>query len=167
VAIFDLVLNWVHILCAVVFLGGMFLATFVLMPVLKTHLDYENRHKFIVQFVPRARSFMRVVVATLVVTGVARAALLHFTHEGPASVERLGVFGLKILFAASPVLIFILAPKILGKRSKEGLCCDPDAEGPTFKACGVMTSTGAALHYTAIAGGWMAVLCGVILSHMR
>ncbi len=164
--ILDVLLNWIHILCVVVFLGGMFLATFVLMPVLKTHLDYENRHKLIVQFVPTARSYMRVVVATLVVSGVARAALLHFTHEGPADPARLGVFALKIFFAATPVMIFVLAPRILGKRSKEGLCCDPDAEGPTFKACGVMTSTGTALHYTAISGGWLAVLCGIILAHM-
>ncbi len=63
-----------------------------------------------------------------------------------------------------PLFIFILAPRILGRKSKEGLCCDPDAEGP---ASGVLTNTGELLHYAAIAGGWLAVLCGVILGKMH
>lgn len=165
--VLDVALNWIHVLCAVVFLGTMFVGTFVLIPVLKAHVAYEPRHKFVVHFIPKVRSIVRVVVALLVITGIARALLLHFTHEGPASTARLGVFGLHIFFAVVPLVIFAMAPKILGAKSKEGLCCDPDAEGPTFKACGVLTSTGAALHYAAISGGWLAVLCAVILSHMR
>jgi hypothetical protein len=109
---------------------------------------------------------MRVVVSLLVITGIARAVLLHFTHEGPAGPERLAVFGAKLFFAALPIVIFIAAPKVLGRYSKDGLCCDPDAEEPTV-AHGVMTSLGAALHYVAIAGGWLAVLGGIVLSHMR
>ncbi|MDH3214805.1 MAG: hypothetical protein OEN01_00770 [Candidatus Krumholzibacteria bacterium] len=165
-AILDVMITWIHVLGAVVFLGTMFVGTFVLMPVLKSHLGYEHRQKFVVNFIPRVRSIVRVFVALLVLTGIGRAILLHFTHEGPASTARLGVFGLKIFFAAIPVTIFLVAPKVLGKTSKEGLCCDPDAEDPPL-FMGVMTSTGAALHYTAIAGGWLAVLCAVILGHMR
>ncbi len=90
----DVALTWVHVLGAVVFLGTMFVGTFVLL-----------------------------------------------------------VFGLKLFFAAVPVLIFVLAPRILGAKTEEHLCCDPDADdSPVFK--GVMTTKGAALHYTAIAGGW-------------
>lgn len=166
-AVLDVALNWIHVLCAVVFLGAMFLATFVLMPTVKAYLDEEHRHRLMVHFIPRVRSIMRVVVLLLVLSGISRAVLLHFTHEGPASAERLGVFGLKILFAAIPIVIFILAPKILGGRSKEGLCCDPDAEGPTIKVGGVMTSLGESLHYAAIAGGWLAILFAIILNHMR
>jgi uncharacterized membrane protein len=166
VAILDVVITWIHILCVVVFLGAMFLGTFVIMPVLKAHLEYEPRHRFVMHFIPKVRSMVRVVVALLVLTGIARAVLIHFTHDGPAGAERLAVFGLKVFFAAVPVMIFVLAPKVLGARSKEGLCCDPDAEdSPAF--AGVFTSTGAALHYAAISGGWLAVLFGVILSHMR
>lgn len=161
----DVTLNWIHVLGAVVFLGTMFVGTFALLPVLKTHLDYAPRHTFIVHFIPRVRSIVRVFVVLLVVSGVGRALILHFTAEGSANAARLGVFGLKVFFAAVPVAIFALAPRILGAHSKEGLCCDPDAEeSPLFK--GVMSSKGAALHYTAIAGGWLAVLCGVILAHM-
>lgn len=162
----DIALNWVHVLGAVVFLGTMFVGTFVLLPVLKANLDYEPRHRFIVHFIPRVRSVVRVFVALLVLSGIARAVLLHFSHDGGASTTRLSIFGAKVLFAALPVLIFLLAPRILGAKSKEHLCCDPDEDdSPVFK--GVMTTKGAALHYTAIGGGWLAVLCGVILSHMR
>lgn len=165
-AALDVALTWIHVLGAVVFLGTMFVGTFVLLPVLKTHLEYEPRHKFIVNFIPRVRSVVRVFVALIVVSGVARAVLLHLTHEGQAGAARLGVFGVKIFFAAVPVLIFLLAPRILGAKTEEHLCCDPDADdSPVFE--GVMTTKGAALHYTAIAGGWLAVLGGVILSHMR
>jgi hypothetical protein len=164
--ILDVVLNWIHILCAVVFLGAMFLATFVLMPVLKAHLDYEPRHRFVMHFIPAVRRVVRVIVVLLVLTGIGRAVLLHFTHEGPAGAGRLGLFGLKLLFAAVPILIFVLAPRVLGAKSKDGLCCDPDAEDPPVLA-GVMTSMGAVLHYVAILGGWLAVLFGVILDHMR
>ncbi len=167
----DVLLNWIHVLGAVVFLGGMILATFAMMPVLKAEVPQEVRHRFVVRFIPRARSIMRVVVGALVVSGVARALLLHYSADAPAGIERLGVFGAKMLFAGVPVAVFLLAPKILGKYNPEGLCCDPDAEGPEVKwmsaATGVMTSTGSALHYVAISGGLLAVLCGVILSHMR
>jgi hypothetical protein len=166
-AVFDVVITWIHVLCAVVFLGTMFVGTFVILPVLKAHLDYEPRQRFVVNFIPRVRSIVRVFVALLLLTGITRALLLHFTHEGTAGPERLGVFALKIFFAAVPVAIFIAAPKILGRKSKEGLCCDPDADEPPAYIMGVTTSTGAALHYVAIAGGWLTVLCAVILSHMR
>ena len=163
--VIDVMLNWIHVLCAVVFLGTMFVGTFVLLPVLKTHLDHEQRHRFIVNFIPRVRSVIRVVVGLLVLTGVSRALLLHFTHEGPASPSRLGIFGLHIFFAALPVIIFIVAPKVLGARSKDGLCCDPDADDPPFLK-GVMGSTSAALHYMAISGGWIAILFAIILGRM-
>lgn len=164
--ILDVVITWIHISCAVVFLGTMVLGTFVIMPVLKAHLEYEQRHRFVVHFIPKVRGIVRVAVVLLVLTGIARAALLHFTHDGPAAPERLGIFGIKVFFAIVPIAIFALAPRILGVRSKDGLCCDPDAEGPPAFG-GVFTSTGAALHYIAIAGGWLAVLFGVILGHMR
>jgi uncharacterized membrane protein len=163
--VLDVVLNWIHVICAVVFLGTMFVGTFVLLPVLKAHLDHEPRHRFIVNFIPRVRSVIRVFVALLVLTGITRAILLHYTHEGPANVARLGVFALHILFAVVPVLIFVMAPKILGARSKDGLCCDPDAEDPPLLK-GVMSSTGAVLHYAAISGGWLAVLFAIILDNM-
>jgi len=165
-ALLDIALTWVHILCVVLFLGTMFVGTFVLMPVLKANLGYEERQKFVGRFIPRVRSIMRVVVVLLVVTGISRALLLHFSHDGPADAERLGVFALKILFAAVPVAIFALAPRILGAKSKQGLCCDPDAEDPPVFA-GVLSSTGAALHYAAISGGWIAVLLAVVLSRMH
>jgi uncharacterized membrane protein len=162
---FDIALNWIHILGAVLFLGTMFMGTFVILPVLKAHVDHAPRRQFIVNFIPKVRRIIRIVVAALVITGVARALLLHYTHEGPADVTRLGIFGLKMAFAAVPVAIFFLAPRILGAKSEDGLCCDPDAEdAPVMK---VMSATGANLHYAAISGGWLAVLCGVILAHMR
>ncbi len=161
----DIFLNWIHVLGAVIFLGAMFLGTFVILPVLKTHLDYEPRHKFILNFIPRVRRIVAVVVALLVLSGVGRALLLHFGHEGPADPARLGVFGAKLFFAALPVVIFLVAPKVLGASSKDGLCCDPDAE-PVPALLGVMSDKGAALHYVAISGGWLAVLFGIILSHM-
>lgn len=165
-AAFDITLHWIHVLCAVVFLGTMFMGTFVILPVLKAHLDHEPRREFIVNFIPRVRSIVRVFVALLVVTGITRALVLHFTHEGAAGGARLGVFGFKIFFAAVPVAIFLLAPRVLGRKSPDGLCCDPDVH-ETSPLMGVMTSTGAVLHYAAISGGWLAVLGGVVLSHMR
>jgi len=163
--VFDIALNWIHILGAVLFLGTMFVGTFVLLPVLKTHLDHGPRRQFIIHFIPRVRGFVRIFVAVLVLSGIARALLLHFTHEGPVDTARLGVFGLKLVFAALPVVIFLLAPRILGAKSEDGLCCDPDAEDtPAMK---VMSATGANLHYAAITGGWLAILCGVILAHMH
>jgi hypothetical protein len=162
----DIAINWIHVLCAIVFLGTMFVGTFVLLPVLKSHLEYEQRQRFIVNFIPRVRSIMRVIVALLVVSGVARAILIHNTHEGPAGSARLAIFALHVFFAVVPVLIFIVAPKVLGAKSKQGLCCDPDADDPPV-FMGVLTSTGATLHYAAISGGWLAVLCAIILSNMR
>jgi hypothetical protein len=144
----------------------MFVGTFVLVPVLKTHLEQEHRHKFIVNFIPRVRSFVRIFVGLLIVTGILQLVIILFTREGPADTARLGVLLVKLLFAALPIAIFLLAPKILGKTSKEGLCCDPDAEDTPVYIAGVMTSTGSLLHYIAIAGGWLAVLCAIILTHM-
>lgn len=163
----DIALTWVHVLSAVLFLGAMFVGTFVLMPVLKTHVDHANRHSFITHFIPRARSFVAVAVSALAVTGVARALLLHYSHPGPASIERLALFAAKVVAAFIPIAIFLLAPRILGKYSKEGLCCDPDANEPAAYVFGVTTSTGAMLHYVAISAGWLAVLLGIILSQMR
>jgi uncharacterized membrane protein len=165
--ILDVALTWVHVLSAVIFLGAMFVGTFVLMPVLKGHVDHANRHSFITHFIPRARSFVRIAVITLAVTGVARALLLHYTHEGPASIERLAVFAAKVVAAVIPIAIFTLAPKVLGKYSAEGLCCDPDAKEPAAYVFGVMTSQGAMLHYVAISAGWVAVLLGIVLSQMH
>jgi hypothetical protein len=165
-ALLDIALTWIHILCVVLFLGTMFVGTFVLLPVLKAHLGYEERQKFITRFIPRVRSIMSIVVGLLVVTGISRALLLHFSHDGPVAAERMGVFALKIFFAAVPLVIFSVAPKVLGAKRKEGLCCDPDAEDPPLFA-GVLTSTGAALHYAAISGGWIAVLFAIILSRMH
>ena len=166
-AILDVALTWVHVLCAVVFLGAMFVGTFALMPVLKTHMPHAQRHNFVVHFIPRVRSIVRVFVGLLVLTGIARALLLHFTYDGPPSSARLSVFGAKLFFAGLPVLIFVLAPKVLGKHSKEGLCCDPDADGTPTYILGVMTSTGAILHYVAITAGWLAVLLGIVLTQMH
>ena len=168
-AVLEIVSAWIHILCAVGFLGTMFIGTFVLLPVLRAHLDYEHRQQFISKFIPRARIFVGSFISLLVLSGIAQAVLLH--DVGDKGGMRSGVFISHVFFAVVPVMIFLLAPRILGVHSQQGLCCDPDAEGPTVKwvaaATGVMTTTGAALHYTAIAGGWLAVLCGVILAHMR
>ncbi|MFH2202486.1 MAG: hypothetical protein ABIJ96_05195 [Elusimicrobiota bacterium] len=167
----DILLNWVHVICIVIFMGAMFFATFLMMPALKANLEYEDRHRLVVNLIPKIRRVVRVVVALLVLSGVSRALLLHFTHSGPPGLPRLALFGLKMCFAALPIVIFILAPRILGKNSKEKLCCDPDAEGsccgPAPKAdspyAGVLSNTGELLHYTAIAGGWLAILCGISL----
>ena len=164
-AILDVVVTWVHVLCVVVFLGTMFLGTFVLLPVLKTHLAYEERQRFIINFIPKVRSFMRVFVGLLIVTGVIQLVLIQATRDGSPNMAKMGVLGIKLLFAAVPIVIFAVAPRVLGKASKEGLCCDPDADDPPA-LMGVLTSTGAALHYAAIAGGWLAVLFAIILTHM-
>lgn len=164
-SVLSVAINWIHLLCAVLFLGTMFVGTFVLLPVLKAHLDHEHRHRFIVNFIPRVRSVVRVFIVLLVLTGAARALLLHFTHDGPANPARLGVFGLHLLFAGVPVLIFIVAPRVLGARSRDGLCCDPDAEDPPILR-GVGGTRSTVLHYAAISGGWLAVLVAVILGRM-
>lgn len=161
----DVRLNWVHIICAVVFLGTMFVGTFAVLPVLKAHLDHQHRHQFIVNFIPRVRRIVRVFIALLVLSGVTRALVLHYMHDGPASASRLGVFSLHIFFAAVPVMIFVLAPRILGARSKDGLCCDPDADDPPLIK-GIMGSRSTTLHYAAIGGGWLAVLCAIILGRV-
>ncbi len=161
----DVILNWVHILCAVIFLGTMFVGTFVLLPILKAHLDHEHRHKFIVNFIPRVRRIVRVFISLLVLSGVTRALLLHFTHDGPASASRLALFSLHIFFAVVPVMIFALAPRILGARSKDRLCCDPDADDPPLIK-GVMGSRSTVLHYAAISSGWLAVLVAIILGRV-
>ena len=164
-AILDVMVTWVHVLCVVIFLGTMFVGTFVLLPVLRNHLEYEQRQKFIVNFIPRVRSYIRVVVGFLIVTGVIQLVLIQATRDGSPNMAKMGVLGVKLLFAAVPIVIFAIAPRVLGKTSKAGLCCDPDADDPPV-FMGVMTSTGAALHYTAIAGGWLAVLFALILTHM-
>ena len=50
-------------------------------------------------------------------------------------------------------------------RSKDGLCCDPDADDPPLLK-GVMGSRSKALHYVAISGGWIAVLVAIILGRV-
>ena len=163
----EVLLTWVHLLCVIIFIGGMFLATFLLMPLLKTELEYDQRHNLVLKFVPKARSVMSIVVTVLILTGIGRLMTLHFTGGESIGAGWMTVFGVKVLFAATPLAIFMVAPRVLGARSKEGLCCDPDAEGPTFKACGVMTNKGTLMHLVAIGGGWLAVLCSVILTQMR
>ena len=163
--ILSVALNWIHILCVVVFLGTMFVATFMLMPVLKSHLEYEQRQKFIVNFIPRVRSVMGVIVVLLITTGIVQLVLLRFGQDAQPERARLAIFGLKMLFAAVPLIIFVVAPKVLGRKSKEKLCCDPDAKDATV-FMGVMTSTGTLLHYAAIGGGWLAVLFAIILARM-
>jgi hypothetical protein len=161
----DVVLAWIHVLCAIVFLGTMFAGTFAILPTLKAHLDYEQRQRFVVNFIPKVRSIMTVILTLLVLSGLGQILRLYVTREAAPSAARMSIFVLHIVFAAVPVAIFALAPKILGKKSKEGLCCDPDAEDPPL-LMGVMTSTGAVLHYAAISGGWGAVLFAIILTRM-
>jgi len=163
-SVLTIIVNWVHLLCAVLFLGTMFVGTFVLLPVLKAHLEHAERRKFIVHFIPKVRSIIRVVVSLLVLTGIVQI-LLHEKPEGAGGAQ-LAMVVFHVLFAIVPVAIFAAAPRILGAKSRDGLCCDPDADDPPiFK--GVMSSKGAALHYVAISGGWLAVLCAVILGHLR
>jgi hypothetical protein len=162
--VLEVVSIWIHILCAVGFLGTMFIGTFVLLPVLRAHLDYEHRQQFITNFIPRARIFVSTFISLLVLSGITQAFLLH--DAGPKGGMRSAAFILHVFFAVVPVMIFLLAPRILGVHSKQGLCCDPDAdEPPVFM--GVMTTKGAVLHYVAIAAGWTAVLCGVVMNNMR
>jgi hypothetical protein len=165
--VLEIVSAWIHILCAVGFLGTMFIGTFVLLPVLKAHLDYEHRQQFITNFIPRARTFVGVFISLLVLSGIAQAFLLHDANGGEEGGMRTGVFILHVFFAVVPVMIFLLAPRILGVKSEQGLCCDPDADDPPLYMMGVMTTKGAVLHYIAIAAGWTAVLCGVVMNHMR
>jgi hypothetical protein len=162
--VLEVVSIWIHILCAVGFLGTMFIGTFVLLPVLRAHLDYEHRQQFITNFIPRARIFVSTFISLLVLSGITQAFLLH--DAGAKGGMRSAAFILHVFFAVVPVMIFLLAPRILGVHSKQGLCCDPDAdEPPVFM--GVMTTKGAVLHYVAIAAGWTAVLCGVVMNNMR
>jgi len=162
--ILSIALNWIHLLCAVLFLGTMFVGTFVLMPVLKAHVDHAARRQFIVHFIPKVRGIIRIVVSLLVATGILQI-LVHGRPEGPLGVP-FAVLLFHVFFAAVPVAIFALAPRILGAKSEDGLCCDPDAEDPPiFK--GIMSSKSSALHYVAISGGWLAVLCAIILGHLK
>lgn len=163
--VLSVALNWIHLLCAVLFLGTMFVGTFVLLPTLKAHLDHAARRNFIVHFIPRVRAIMRVVVSLLVLTGIVQILTKLQSPERPSAVI-VGVLASHLFFAAVPVAIFALAPRILGAKSEDGLCCDPDAEDPPiFK--GIMSSKSTALHYVAISGGWIAVLSAIILGHMR
>ncbi len=57
----------------------MFVGTFVVLPVLKAHLDHQQRHKFIVKFIPRVRRIVRVFIVLLVLSGVTR---LHYMAIG-------------------------------------------------------------------------------------
>jgi hypothetical protein len=164
--VLEIVSAWIHILCAVGFLGTMFIGTFVLLPVLRAHLDYEHRQLFIANFIPRARIFVGSFISLLVLSGIVQALLLHDVDAGEKGGMRSGAFILHVFFAVVPVMIFLLAPRILGIKSKQGLCCDPDADDPPI-FMGVMTTKGAVLHYIAIAAGWTAVLCGVVMNHMR
>jgi hypothetical protein len=163
--VFDIFLAWVHILCAVVFLGTMFAGTFAILPTLKAHLEYEQRQKFIVNFIPKVRSIMTVILALLVLSGLIQILRRYFTQVEAPTAAHVSLLACHIIFAAVTGMIFVLAPKILGKKSKEGLCCDPDADDPPL-LMGVMTSTGTLLHYAAIAGGWLAVLCAITLTRL-
>ena len=156
--------HWIHLMSAVLFLGTMFVGTFVLLPTLKAHLEHAERRKFIVHFIPRVRKIIGVVVSLLLLTGVAQILLRAMNPERPSAAV-IGVLASHIFFAALPVVIFALAPRILGAKSKDGLCCDPDADDPPlFK--GLMSSKGEMLHYVAISGGWIAVLCAIVLGHL-
>jgi hypothetical protein len=163
--VLEVLLTWIHVICAVVFLGTMFAGTFAILPTLKAHLDYEQRQRFVVNFIPKVRGMMKVILTLLVLSGFGQMLRLYVTQEAAPSATRMGVLVAHIFFAAVPVAIFALAPRILGKTSKEGLCCDPDAEDPPL-LMGVMTNTGAVLHYAAISGGWTAVLLAIILTRM-
>jgi len=157
--------HWIHLLSAVLFLGTMFVGTFVLLPVLKAHLEHAERRKFIVHFIPRVRSIMRVVVTLIVLTGITNILLKLPNPERPSGTI-IGVLISHVFFAIIPVAIFALAPRILGVKSKDGLCCDPDADDPPiFK--GIMSSKSSALHYAAISCGWIAVLFAIVLGHLR
>lgn len=161
----DILLNWLHIVCAALFVGTMCFATFLLMPVVKAHLSHEERQKLFGKLIPRIRGVIRPVVVLLVLTGAVRAALLHFTAVGPPAPGRLLAFGAKLAFAGLAIAIFALAPRVLGKGSKQGLCCDPDAEGYILKCHA--SRLGEALHYIAIAAAGTAALLGVLLDHMH
>ena len=165
-AALEIFLTWIHILCAVIFLGTMFVGTFVLLPVLKTYLDYGPRQQFIENFIPKVRGIMTAIISLLLLSGVGQLIRIYLTRAEPAESARLGVFVLHVLFAAVPFAIFALAPRILGAKSLKGLCCDPDAEEqPVWM--GVTTSTSKLLHFTAIGSGSLAVLCAIILTRMH
>ena len=64
-SVVSIAVHWIHLLSAVLFLGTMFVGTFVLLPTLKAHLEHAERRKFIVHFIPRVRRIMRVVAIEL------------------------------------------------------------------------------------------------------
>ena len=135
--VLDVIVAWIHIMCAVLFLGTMFLGTFVVVPTLRAHLALDQRRIFITHFIPRARRIVTVVVVLLVLSGITQFARVLLARPGPVDSQWLGVFFLHLGFAVVPVVIFALAPRILGAKSKEGLCCDPDADDATIEELAV------------------------------
>lgn len=160
----NIFLHWIHVLCTVVFIGTMIFATFFLMPILKKELAYETRQALLLKLIPKIRRVMRIIIITLILSGISMALYLHLTHPGPADSQRIILFVIKMIFAGIPLAIFALAPRILGAKSKENLCCDPDAKGQVFG--NTATKTSAILHLMAISSGIITIFLGVTLTNL-
>ncbi len=115
-----LVSRWVHILSAVVAIGGAFFMRFVLMPSAKETLTDEQHAALREKVIGRWKRVVMIVIGLLFITGIVNFVWVGMPKsklDGASSYH--AIFGVKLLLAFG---IFYLASALTGRsKATEGL----------------------------------------------
>jgi len=106
----NLFFRWLHVLAAVIWLGGMLFITLVLVPVLRRIGDSALRSELIGQVGRRFRSVGWVALGLLLASGVANLLARPWYLQSPA-------FRVKLALVVLALILSILHDFVLGPRA--------------------------------------------------
>ncbi|MFZ5826704.1 MAG: DUF2269 family protein [Bacillota bacterium] len=118
-------LRWIHVMGAIIWLGGVFFVVFMLRPAMAQIADEAARRTVLAGAVARMRTFMNLVVPIQVLTG-ALLAWPRITLSNPWWEAGWALFA-KILLATIMVSLYFVVPRLLLSQPQQqsaASCCE-------------------------------------------
>lgn len=170
------IIHWLHLCGSVVLLGGMFFATFVVIPILKQRFPEHEVRQLLVPVVLRFRKVVKVILAVLVTTGLLSVIGLVRSSEaflGSTAfwllLVKLGAIGVIVaIFASAPHLTKYTTYCSMASAELGGACAQapaPGNPGPR-EATAPARDIGPILHYIALSSGVLVLLCAKLLAYV-
>ncbi len=110
VPLFDLVLRWVHILAAVIVVGGVFFMRVVLMPAARSLPD-EAHDTFRQKLLARWRPVIHSCMGLLLLSGLVRIFIVIPLHKSQMAYH--AALGIKVMLA---LIMFVIAAALVGRN---------------------------------------------------
>lgn len=108
------VFRWMHLLGAIVAVGGAVYVKWVVQPVARDVLDADAAARFRERAAARWRMPLHLAITALLVSGIYQFVTLGLSVEGAARGAYHGLFGLKFLLA---FVVFFLASALAGRAA--------------------------------------------------